>query len=691
MVELIISKRGIFRGERRGIIKMRTFLLSLSPKIYVYQMKKFGVIIFFCLAALGVSAQWNTTNMLRVGKSAIMFDDYVSAIENFNNIIRIKPYLSEPYFFRGLAKLNLDDFEGAIRDYTKAIELNPNYFHAYMYRGIAYHNMKRYEEAMHDYNTAIAINPGEAYAYANRAITEADMGDYKAAEKDYSKALIIDKNLLPAYLNRAIMREKLGDQEGAIADCNMAIKLNMFSDDAYGLRGYLRFQAKEYHDAIEDYNKALKINPENKRILMSRAITWYEMKKYPEALEDYTAVLKVDSTYAYAYYNRALLRSEIGDVNNAIQDFDQVLEMNPDNILIYFNRGLLKMEIKDYEGAYNDFSQSISIYPDFVKAYLARAATSMDMRDYDAAEKDRYKAEEIMDRYRRMKDGDQNALVDTTENFKRLIDINSRDDRMKDVINGRLQDRNVIIELQDMFIVQYLSLDTLRKGKVQYFDKRIMKFNQEHNYNPALTVSNKKFNYPREFEDNYIESLSSDIRKNKNVTDALLLRGSLYLNRGDYTKAIEDFRAVLERDPNHLFALMNLASARSRMYDYIESIEEKTSRVVGEEKKVERNVDYSLVLEGNNKCLEIDPEFVFAMFNIANVYAKSGEIQKAIDMYTKVLEVDKDIAEAYFNRGLLYIYQGNRSAANVDLSKAGELGLTDSYSIIKRYCSVEEE
>ena len=87
---------------------------------------------------------------------------------------------------------------------------------------------------------------------------------------------------------------------------------------------------------------------------------------------------------------------------------------------------------------------------------------------------------------------------------------------------------------------------------------------------------------------------------------------------------------LLEREPNHLFALMNLASARSRMYDYIESIEEKTSRVVGEEKKVERNVDYSLVLEGNNKCLEIDPEFVFALFNIANVYAKSGEIQKAV-------------------------------------------------------------
>lgn len=653
-------------------------------------MKKFGVIIFFCLTTLGVSAQWNTASMLRAGKSAIMFDDYVSAIENFNNIIRIKPYLSEPYFFRGLAKLNLDDFEGAIRDYTEAIELNPNYFHAYMYRGIAYHNMKQYEDAMNDYNMAISINPGEAYAFANRAITEADMGDYKAAEKDYSKALIIDKNLLPAYLNRAIMREKLDDLDGAIEDCNMAIRLNMFSDDAYGLRGYLRFQEKEYREAIEDYNKALKINPNNKRILMSRAIAWYELKKYPEAMADYTEVLKVDSTYAYAYYNRALLRAEIGDYNNAIHDFDQVLEMNPDNILIYFNRGLLKMEIKDLEGAYNDFSQSISIYPDFVKAYLARASVSADMNDYASAQKDHYKADEIMDRYKKMKDGDKNALVDTTENFRRLIDINSRNDRMKDVINGRLQDKNVIIELQDMFIVQYLALDTLRKGKVQYFDKRIMKFNQDHNYNPALTVSNKRFNYPREFEDNYIEMLSTDIRKDRSNTDALLLRGALYLNRGDYTKAIEDFKAVLERDPKHLFALMNLASARSRMYDYIESIEEKTSRVVGEEEKIKRTVDYSLVLEGNNKCLEIDPDFVFAMFNIANVYAKSGKIQEAIDMYTKVLSLDKDIAEAYYNRGLLHIYQGNRSAANVDLSKAGELGLTDSYSVIKRYCSVEE-
>ena len=121
------------------------------------------------------------------------------------------------------------------------------------------------------------------------------------------------------------------------------------------------------------------------------------------------------------------------------------------------------------------------------------------------------------------------------------------------------------------------------------------------------------------------------------------------------------------------------------MYDYIESIDDKTPRVIGAREE-SRQVDYSLVLEGYRKCLEIDPDFIFALFNIANVYAKSGEIDKAIETYTQVLRQDKDIAEAYFNRGLLYIYTGQKALANADLSKAGELGIVGAYNVIKRYC-----
>jgi tetratricopeptide (TPR) repeat protein len=624
---------------------------------------------------------------LNSGRSALFLDDYVSAIENFNHIIRVKPYLSEPYFFRGLAKLNLDDFEGAILDFSGAIALDPNYLHAYAYRGVAQHRLKRYEEAIRDYNAALAINPTEAYVYANRAITESEIGEYDAAEKDYGKALIIDKKLVAVYLNRAIMREERGDRPGALADCNEAIELHSFSDEAYGLRGYLKFQEGRYLEAIEDYNRALKVNPENKRVLMSRAIAWYEARKYSEALADYTRVLESDSTYSYAYYNRALLRAEIGEYNNAISDLNEVLKLNQDNILIYFNRGLLKLEIGDRAGAYDDFSESVALYPDFVNAYLARASVSADLRDYAAADRDRMKAREIMDRYSRMKEGDRNALVDTTENFRRLIDFNSRTDQIKEVINGRLQDKNVIIELQDEFVVQYLDLDTLRKGRVQYFNTHIMAYNQEHNYHPALTISNKRFRFPVAFTDDQVTRLSERLREDSEDTDARLLRGNFYLHRGEYTRAIEDFKIITERHPEHLFARFNLANARVQMYDYIEAVEMRSARArVGEpEEKVQRTVDYSLILEDYERCLALDPHFVFAIFNMANVRVKTGRMDEAIQLYTRVLDLDKEIAEAYYNRGLLYIYKGEKSRAIADLSKAGELGLTDSYSVIKRY------
>ena len=653
-------------------------------------MNRIRIIVFFLLlATMTVKAQWNTGSMLRMGQNAIYFDDYVSAIENFNGIIRVKPYLSEPYFFRGLAKQNLDDHEGALSDFTKALELNPNYFHAYLYRGVALSSMQRFEEALEDFNEAISLDPAAAYAYAYRGMTEAAMGRYKEAERDYSKALMLDDQLLAAYLNRAMVREKLEKWEGAMADCNAAIRLNMFSDDAYGLRGYLHYQQKDYHNAIEDFNRALKANPENKRILMSRAMVWYEMKKYPETLADYSKVIGIDSNYIYAYYNRALLRAEVGETNAAISDLDKVVEMNPDNILIFFNRGLLKMEIKDWYGAYDDFTESIRLYPDFVKAYLVRSAVDEELNRMEEAEKDRYAAMRIMDRYKRMKAGDRNALVDTTANFRKLIDINARQDEVRDVINGRVQDKRVIIELQEVFFVQYLSLDSLRSGKVQYYNKHIMAYNQAHNYRPSITVCNKRPVYPEGFVQTNIGELSARISGTEKADD-YLLRGGFYLSSGDYSAAIADFSAITAREPDNLLALFNLANARMMMYDYIESVDDKTPRVVGERPNEIRKVDYSLVLEGYRRCLEIDPDFVFARFNIGNVYAKNGEIDKAIEAYTQVIRQDRELAEAYFNRGLLYIYIGQKAQASADLSKAGELGITSAYNIIKRYCREEE-
>lgn len=43
-------------------------------------------------------AQINTDRVLTIGSNALYFDDYVLSIQYFNQVIKSKPWLAEPYF-----------------------------------------------------------------------------------------------------------------------------------------------------------------------------------------------------------------------------------------------------------------------------------------------------------------------------------------------------------------------------------------------------------------------------------------------------------------------------------------------------------------------------------------------------------------------------------------------------------------
>jgi len=59
----------------------------------------------------------------------------------------------------------------------------------------------------------------------------------------------------------------------------------------------------------------------------------------------------------------------------------------------------------------------------------------------------------------------------------------------------------------------------------------------------------------------------------------------------------------------------------------------------------------------------------------------------AIADLDKAIALEPEFAEAYYNRGLTRILMDDTASGALDLSKAGELGLVEAYSIIKRYCN----
>ncbi|MDL2241956.1 tetratricopeptide repeat protein, partial [Bacteroidales bacterium OttesenSCG-928-L03] len=93
---------------------------------------------------------------------------------------------------------------------------------------------------------------------------------------------------------------------------------------------------------------------------------------------------------------------------------------------------------------------------------------------------------------------------------------------------------------------------------------------------------------------------------------------------------------------------------------------------------------YDVIIRDYDKVIALNPEFFYAYFNRGNIRCLQKDYRAAIKDYSEAIRINPDFAEAYFNRGLTQLYLGDTSKGVSDLSKAGELGMVNAYSIIKK-------
>lgn len=134
-------------------------------------------------------AQMNTDRITAIGRNALYFEDYVLSIQYFNQVIRLKPYLSEPYLYRAIAKIQLEDFQGALRDCNAAIERNPFAPSEYYTRAYVYRRLNQPELAEQDYTEALRFSPENRTYILLRADARAELKRYDEALTDLDMLL----------------------------------------------------------------------------------------------------------------------------------------------------------------------------------------------------------------------------------------------------------------------------------------------------------------------------------------------------------------------------------------------------------------------------------------------------------------------------------------------------------------------
>ena len=194
------------------------------------------------LAALSGYAQLNTTRVMEIGRNALCFEDYVLSIQYFNQVIKLKPYWADPYYYRAVAKLSLDDLEGAEEDATACIERNPFFNNIFFLRGVVRQNMQDYEGAIADYKQGLELQPEHRDLLNNMAIAYVQLNDYDAADSVYIEMFRRHPSYAPAYIARGQFNMMRGDTLTALTDLNRAIELDHNRSDAYAMRSLLQMK-----------------------------------------------------------------------------------------------------------------------------------------------------------------------------------------------------------------------------------------------------------------------------------------------------------------------------------------------------------------------------------------------------------------------------------------------------------------
>lgn len=649
--------------------------------------------MFFVLTMpFGVHAQFNVDRLLTSGRVALHYEDYVLSIQYFNQAVSQKPYLWEPWQLRAIAKFYLDDWQGAENDATKAIELNPYITELYDLRGITRIRQQKYEDAIADYTKAISQKPNNQNYWHNRAVCLLESKEYDRLHANLDSLITKWKKSPQAYLMNceAYLQEK--DTTLAEEWLAKSLEVDPYNGVAWRVRAYIALNKSRWSDADEYFTKALHYKPKDLRCHINRATVRLKLNNLRGAMEDYDTALELDPENFLVHYNRGILRQKVGDDNRAIEDFDYVLRFEPNNIMAIFNRATLLDRTGDLKGAIRDYSKVIERFPNFWTGLYYRASCYRRLGMTAKAEQDEFRIFKaqmdkhigIQNRWSKKKISEVRKMSDIDiEKYDQIVVDDKVEEPAPDYkseYRGKVQNRKIAENFQPYQALTFsqqhpeMSYYTSYDNNVDSYAEHLKSVADSlGNALPHIGAIGEGYSFPTYRQVEHLTRVLKRIFNASDAADVLLARAVSYSTAQNYNEALTDINASLEEKPDSWMAIWQRAVCASVIaeYDKKSTPQELAMRHAG-------------IVSDFDSVLKQQPNNASVLYSYGTFCAKTGKYDKALELLTKSIDSDKDLPQAYYNRGLVYLKMNETAKAKADFSKAGEMGLYSAYSLLKR-------
>ena len=504
-----------------------------------------------------------------MGRHALYFDDFLTAIRYFNKVIETKPYLDKPYYYRAFAKFSLEDFRGAEEDCDACLERNPYLTEVYQLRGLCRIHNKNFEGAVADYGKVLEEEEKDFTSRYNRALCNLEIKALDAAEEDIEKLLRFFPRHYRAYLVRAQISLERTDTLGATQWVDSLLVLTQRDASAWSMRAKLAMAAETWALADSCATKAIELETTEPDHYMLRAGARHSMNRFDAAHRDYNEVIRLVPHHFVAHYNRGLLRATVGDDHNAIDDFNFVLTEEPTNTLARYNRALLYERTGKYQEAIDDLTFLIKEYPNFVYGYALRADCKRRIGDIKGANNDDAFVERShLDlRFGKTPKGPTKKVVTRTEksleNYCQLVEEEDTTNTLLNELIGKVQ--NLKQEHNPMGMIAPV---LVQRQQSAYFYPEIDEINRAQLVPLRLVLSADADKLPTSLLEVTQLQLNTLV-SNGDERNALVLRSIIAAELYNFTDAFDDASGALATDSLCITALLQRSDVNYLMAELI--------------------------------------------------------------------------------------------------------------------------
>lgn len=543
------------------------------------------------------------------------------------------------YYDNGQNFLNSSQYTNAIGEFKKALRINYldnsariGLVNAYLARATYYANNENdYDRASNDFRSALFYlkyypEEKDVTSSASAIQTTIDnleecmnaLGQLKSPQERYNRGSVLRKNGdLPAAGYEFFMAASIGD--------------NNIKKHSYSNIGDIMSVLNNNKKAVQYYRQSVAIDPNNVALRLKYARMLDKLGQDDLAVQEYNAILtnsannqevltaleKIYTKKLATNPNNAELNANLGAILQREKKYDAALtyykaaeSINPSSVTTRLNIGTLYQQKKDYNSALSAYNSILTLYPNNLEANLYRAQVLSELGE----------KEEAVKTYRKVLEIDPTSEVAKEQLIALLKDTMTPEELLKSLSNDANIDKTSVSAMYEY-------------AKDLHGDKK---------YDEAIKY--------------YAEVLKFDTNNPEVYTNLALA----YADKKDFENANKYINGAKNRFPNDA----TVKSAFNKIND-----------MFADEKYQDAHKFYSTgeYQKALNIYLTIYPPSKDVLIAIAACYKGLNNIDKSIEYYKKVYEMDKNDSDVAYHLGALNAEKENWYSAKIYLQQSTKL------------------